>query len=107
MTESANGNTAAEIEVAFAGNVVKITAGAMTPDQVESAIARNDVLLKQRLNGRDIIADNGRRRRRDGFQVMHGKRKQRVTLARKPAEESAMSSWRLKQGPRTVHSYGS
>src|SRR5262249_42919786 len=46
VPERTDGNAASEVEVAFAGNVVKIAASPVAQDDVKSAIARDDILLK-------------------------------------------------------------
>src|SRR2546423_412449 len=63
VAERADGDTAAQIEVAFAGNIIDITARPVTEHNVETAITRHHILVKKRLHGGDIIADNGRWRR--------------------------------------------
>ena len=67
VSQAADGDARAEVQVAFAGDIEKIAARAVAEHEVEAAVARHDVLLIQRLNGGCLIADDGRRCRNDLF----------------------------------------
>src|ERR1051326_1843075 len=71
MAEGANGNAAAEIEIAFACNIKDVTARAMRQDEVEPPVRGDNILLENGLDGRDIVAHDGRRRRSDFFHALH------------------------------------
>ena len=47
VAEATDGDAAAEIQVALAGHIIDVTAGALAQDQVEPAITGDDVPLKQ------------------------------------------------------------
>ena len=63
MSQPADRNATAQVKITLAGHIVEITAGAVTQHDVEAAVARDDMLLKQRLDGGHIVAHKRRRRR--------------------------------------------
>ena len=77
VAQATDGDAGAEIEVALAGDIIHITAGAVAKDEVEPAITGDDVLLKERLDGRRVVANHRRSsssRRTDFFHEGRGSR---------------------------------
>jgi len=62
MAQRTDGDAPAQVEVALPGEVIDITARAVTEHNIETAITRDHILRKQRLHRRDVIPDHGRRR---------------------------------------------
>src|SRR5438093_4008105 len=67
VAKTADRDATAQVEITPPGNVIKVTARAVAQRDLKARVARNDVFLKQGLNGRQVVADNGRRRRNDFF----------------------------------------
>ena len=73
MAECIDCNATTEIEITLARDVIHVAAGAAAKDDIESAVARDDILVEQGLHRRDIVADDRRRRRNDLFHGLHVK----------------------------------
>ena len=61
VAERADGDAAAQIQVAPPGHVVEVAARAVAEHEVEAAVAGHDVLLEQRLHGGHVVAHDRRR----------------------------------------------
>jgi hypothetical protein len=61
VTERANRDAAAQIEIALAVHVVEIAAGAVTERDVKTPVTRHDVLAEQLPDRLELVADNRRR----------------------------------------------
>src|SRR5215204_510034 len=66
VAESIDRDPAAKIEVTFAGDIINVAARSVAEDDIEAAIAGNDVLEKS-LDGGDVIANDRRWRGQDFF----------------------------------------
>ena len=75
MTERADGNPAAEVEVAFARDVPHLAARAVAQHEVEAAVGRHDVLLKQRLYLGGFVTNDRRRLRNYLFHLFFTKQR--------------------------------
>src|SRR5208283_4160087 len=62
MAQTAYRDAAAEIQIAFAGDVINITSGAMAQREFKAAVARHYVLREQFADGLVVIPHNRRRR---------------------------------------------
>src|SRR5947209_18128669 len=60
MPQRAHCDAASQVEIAFTGDVVNVTARTMAQNNIEPAIARNHVLLEQVLNRRHIVSNERR-----------------------------------------------
>ena len=71
VAQRSDGDAAAQIEITLAGHVIDVAARAVAQDQVEPPVAGDDILLKQGLNRRRIVAHDRRRRRDNIFHGLH------------------------------------
>ncbi len=71
VAEAAHGDAAAEIEIAFAGDVENIAACAVAQHEFKAAVAGHDVFRKQLADGFVVVADNRRRRWHNFFHLRY------------------------------------
>src|SRR5438093_561749 len=71
MAQRADRDAPAEIEIAFAGNVIHVTSRTVTHHEIEAPVAGNDVLVEEGLNGRHVIAHYGWWRWNNFFHALH------------------------------------
>src|SRR5438105_3071185 len=71
MTQRANRDASAEIEIAFASNVIHVTSRTVAQHEIKTPVAGNYVLVEKGLNGRQVIAHNGWRRWNNFFHALH------------------------------------
>src|SRR6266404_3664264 len=71
MAQRADRDPSAEIEIAFASNVIHVTSRTVTQHEIEAPIAGNHVLVEEGLNGRRVVAHDGRRRWSNFFHALH------------------------------------
>src|SRR5437879_3631214 len=71
MAQRADCDAPAEIEIAFASNVIHVTSRTMAQHEIKAPVAGNHVLMEKGLNGRHVIAHNGRRRWNNVFHALH------------------------------------
>src|SRR5881394_1847386 len=72
VTETAHRDAAPQVEKTSTGHVVDVGAGTVAQRELEPRIAWDDVFLKQRLDGGDLVANNGGRRRDYFFHLKLG-----------------------------------
>ena len=61
VAEAAHCDAAAEVQVPLAGDIEQVTARAVAEHEVEAPVTGHHVLPVQRLDGRHIVAHDGRR----------------------------------------------
>ena len=61
VTQRADRDAAAQIEITPAGDVKDVTAGAVAEHDLETTVTRDDVLLEQSLHGGRVVSYDRRR----------------------------------------------
>ena len=67
VAEAANGDAAAEVEVAFAGDIENVAASAVAQREIKASVAGHDVFAEQIAHGLELVVNERRRRWNDFF----------------------------------------
>jgi hypothetical protein len=59
VAQAGDGDAAAEIQIAPAGDIVHLAAGAVAQDQLKPAVAGHDIFVEQLANGPMAVVDHG------------------------------------------------
>ena len=82
VAEAAHGDAAAEIEIAFAGDIKNIAARAVAQDEFKASVAGHDVFREQLADGLVVVPHNRRRRWNNFFHLRLDLRFTRISKSR-------------------------